>query len=129
MNERPASRSTSARAGGRLTRPARRSRVAQRTAFLNVPYDTEFENLYLAFIAGLCGFGLRPRATVEIVGSRRRLDRVISLIRGCRYSLHDLSRVQLDRKAPRTPRFNMPFELGLTVALSKRRQREHMEYI
>lgn len=28
-----------------------------------------------------------------------------------------MSRVQLDRSAPRTPRFNMPFELGLTVGI------------
>lgn len=34
----------------------------------------------------------------------------------CRYSIHDLSRVQLSRTAPRAPRFNMPFELGLAVS-------------
>jgi len=27
-----------------------------------------------------------------------------------------MSRVELDAKRPQTPRFNMPFELGLTVA-------------
>jgi hypothetical protein len=37
----------------------------------------------------------------------------------CNYSIHDLSRVQLDRYRPRTPRFNMPFELGLAVALER----------
>jgi hypothetical protein len=45
----------------------------------------------------------------------RRLDQIQSLIHSCRYSIHDLSRVQLDRRSPATPRFNMPFELGLTV--------------
>ncbi|MFZ0679861.1 hypothetical protein [Candidatus Binatus sp.] len=40
----------------------------------------------------------------------------MKLIRSCQYSFHDLSRVQLDREKPRTPRFNMPFELGLVVA-------------
>jgi hypothetical protein len=83
---------------------------------LNVPYDARYESLYLAFIAGLCGFGLVPRATLEIPTSDRRLDRIVKLIRTCRYSFHDLSRVQLDREKPRTPRFNMPFELGLVVA-------------
>jgi hypothetical protein len=82
------------------------------TAFLNVPYDKKYEGLYLAFIAGLCGFGLTPRATLEIPGSERRLNRILSLIRGCRYSFHDLSRVELDRSSPSTPRFNMPFEGG-----------------
>jgi hypothetical protein len=39
----------------------------------------------------------------------------VDLIRSCGYSLHDLSRVKVDLRRPRTPRFNMPFELGLTV--------------
>src|SRR5450755_2083879 len=33
-----------------------------------------------------------------------------------------MSRVELDRTAPRTPRFNMPFELGLTVGIGNRQQ-------
>jgi hypothetical protein len=84
--------------------------------FLNVPYDSKFEKLLLALIAGTTAFGLVPRATLEIATSSRRLDRIVELISSCRYSIHDLSRVELDQGAPRTPRFNMPFELGLTVA-------------
>lgn len=63
--------------------------------------------------------GLKPRATIEIPGGLNRLDKILDLIRSCRYSLHDLSRVELDRVPPVTPRFNMPFELGLAVASSK----------
>ena len=92
-----------------------RKRARQESAFLNIPYDRQYESLYLAFIAGLSGFGLVPRATVEIPTSDRRLDRIVKLIRECRYSFQDLSRVQLDRGRPSTPRFNMPFELGLAV--------------
>jgi hypothetical protein len=84
--------------------------------FLNVPYDRKFENLFLAYIAGISAFGLVPRATLEIPSSSRRLEKILELIETCRYSLHDLSRVELDPNAPRTPRFNMPFELGLAVA-------------
>ncbi len=85
--------------------------------FLNIPYDPQFSRLYSAYIAGLSAMSLVPRATLEISGNRR-LDRIVSLLESCAYSIHDLSRVQLDRKAPRTPRFNMPFELGLAVAWS-----------
>jgi hypothetical protein len=95
--------------------------------FLNIPYDSKFEKLFLAYIAGITSFGMVPRATLEIATSSRRLDRILELIRSCRYSIHDLSRVELDRSAPRTPRFNMPFELGLTVAsqrLSRKTQHE-----
>ena len=84
--------------------------------FLNIPYDKNFEPLYLAFIAGLSGFGLIPQAVLQIPESERRLLRIFSLIRRCKISFHDLSRVQLDPMHPRTPRFNMPFELGLAVA-------------
>jgi hypothetical protein len=67
-------------------------------------------------IAGLCAFGLRPRATLEIPSPTRRLDRILELLSACRYSFHDLSRVQLSDGAPR---FNMPFEVGLAVATAR----------
>ena len=97
--------------------------------FLNVPFDQRYELLFLAFIAGLCGFGLVPRATVEIPTSERRLDRILKLIQGCQYSFHDLSRVQIDATKPRTPRFNMPFELGLAVALTKVGDKTHQWFV
>jgi hypothetical protein len=91
--------------------------VEKADVFLNIPYDERFENLLFAYIAGISAFGFVPRATLEIPFSQRRLERIISLIASSRYSVHDLSRVQLDRNAPSTPRFNMPFELGITVGL------------
>ncbi|MGA9896888.1 MAG: hypothetical protein WBQ09_02230, partial [Terriglobales bacterium] len=93
-----------------------RLRVEQDAVFLNIPYDPQFERLYLAYIVGLTVLGFVPRATLGIPSGARRLERIFGLIQRCRYSVHDLSRVQLDRNAPRTPRFNMPFELGIAVA-------------
>jgi hypothetical protein len=101
-----------------------RRRRERYSVFLNVPYDTAFENLYLAYIAGLSAFGLIPRATIENPTSQRRLERILKLIQECAYSIHDLSRVQLNTRAPRVPRFNMPFELGLAVAQNARNRRE-----
>ena len=86
--------------------------------FINIRYDESFEPLYLAYITALSAMGFLPRATLGI-GGNRRLDRIASLIESCSYSIHDLSRVQLDRNAPPTPRFNMPFELGLAVAWTR----------
>lgn len=108
---------------------AARLGTSQNAAFINIPYDRRYEHLYLALIAGLCGFGLIPRATIEIPGSDRRLDRIFALIRRCRYSLHDLSRVSLDRSPPPTPRFNMPFELGLCLAWAKVGRRKHEYFV
>jgi hypothetical protein len=92
-----------------------KSRETADSVFLNVPYDRQFKKLFLAYISAISAFGFIPRATLEIPTSERRLDRILRLIEECRYSIHDLSRVQLDQNRPRTPRFNMPFELGLVV--------------
>lgn len=90
-------------------------RAERDSAFLNIPYDPDYEDRFLAYIAGVAAFGLDPRATLELTSGDRRLDRIFHLISTCKYSFHDLSLVKLDRKLPATPRFNMPFELGLVV--------------
>jgi hypothetical protein len=86
--------------------------------FLNIPYDEEFSNLYLAYIVGLYQLQLVPRLASEIAGGTRRLDRILGLIRSCRYSIHDLSRVEVSVSTGATPRFNMPLELGMTITWS-----------
>ncbi len=96
--------------------------------FLNIPYDKNFERLFRAYICGISAFGLVPRATLEIPGGARRLDRILGLIQSCAYAIHDLSRVQLDAHKPRTPRFNMPFELGLSVAHEKSTKKSKHEW-
>lgn len=98
---------------------ARRSQATRSTdVFINCPFDDRFESLYLAYIAGLVGTGLTPRCVLEIPsGGSSRLERLFGLLADCRWSVHDLSCVTLDARAPRVPRFNMPFELGLAAAL------------
>src|SRR5437016_3860275 len=110
-----------------------RSGVARKSSdskfvFLNIPYDRQFEPLCLAYICGIACFGLVPRATLEIPGDRR-LNRILDLIKRCGVSIHDLSRVQLDQNKPRTPRFNVPFELGLTIAREKLVDPKHQWYV
>jgi hypothetical protein len=114
-----------ARKPAKRIRNAPKLRVKDISVFLNVPYDAAFENLLLAYIAVISAYGFSPRATLEIPFGQRRLDRILTLIRQSQYSIHDLSRVQLDRKPPRTPRFNMPFELGLTIALERTAHPDH----
>jgi len=96
--------------------------------FLNIPYDKKFERLFLAYIAGISAYGMVPHATLEITDSSRRLEKILKLARSCEYSVHDLSRVELDRTKPRTPRFNMPFELGLCVADANRREGQRQNW-
>lgn len=113
----------------RRRRAGRGARLPVNTAFVNVPYDPDYEKLFIALVAGLSGFGLIPHATLEIPGSERRLNRIVHLLRRCRYSFHDLSRVELDATPPATPRFNMPFELGLSVALRLVLGRRHEWFV
>jgi hypothetical protein len=113
-----------ARKPAKRIRNAAKLRAKDSSVFLNVPYDAAFENLLLAYIAAISATDF-PHATLEIPFGQRRLDRVLTLIHQSQYSIHDLSRVQLDRKTPTTPRFNMPFELGLTVALERTAHPDH----
>jgi hypothetical protein len=111
-------------------RPAKRqSNQAEDSVFLNVPYDARFSSQFLAYLCGICAFGLVPRVTLELQGGARRLDRIVGLIESCRYSIHDLSWVIVDPTPPPTPRFNMPFELGLCVLHAMRSEGQHTWFI
>jgi len=106
------------------------ARFASNAVFLNIPYDKRFSSLYLAYIAGLVHLGFIPRVTLGLPSGARRLDKILAEIQGCRYSIHDLSRVSLDRNPPfATPRFNMPFELGLAVAWEKSNPAKHTWFV
>jgi hypothetical protein len=98
---------------------------AANDVFINIPFDPSYEYLYLSLIAGLVATGLNPRCVVEIPSGDDRLARIFKLISVCPYSIHDLSAVGLSRKPFRVPRFNMPFELGLAVALNLTSQGQH----
>ena len=95
------------------------------SVFLNIPYDDEFEDLYLAYIVGLTQLGLRINVSLA-VPNQGRLDAIIGLIEASDFSVHDLSRVESSRGIPR---FNMPLELGLALLHSKRSKKPHGVYI
>lgn len=59
--------------------------------------------------------GFTPRIALEDPDSgEARIERIKELIRACRLSIHDISRMEPLRKGD-LPRFNMPFELGLDL--------------
>ena len=56
---------------------------------------------------------LRPRCALEANnGAMTRIDKIVELIRDCRWGIHDISRTELSEEFG-LPRFNMPLELGL----------------
>jgi hypothetical protein len=97
--------------------------------FLNIPYDEEFRSLYIAYIVGLYQLDLVPHLASEIPGGGRRLDRIFQLIKSCRYSIHDLSRVELSTSHSAVPRFNMPVELGMTITWAHLNPNRHAWFV
>ncbi len=97
--------------------------------FLNVPYDEEFSSIYIAYIVGLFQLDLVPHIASEIPGGKRRLDRIFELIQSCRYSIHDLSRVEVSVTPTGLPRFNMPLELGMTITWANLHPKSHTWFV
>ncbi len=93
--------------------------------FLNIPYDSEFEDLYLAYIVGLTQLGLKLNVTLA-VPNQGRLNTIIDLIERSDFSIHDLSRIELSHGVPR---FNMPVELGLALYRSRVTKGKHRIHI
>jgi len=62
-----------------------------------------------------CGYA--PRCALDISDSGAvRLTEIVRMIAGCDFSIHDISRVELDVHT-QLPRFNMPLELGADLGL------------
>lgn len=93
--------------------------AAEKKVFLNIPYAREYEERLIALIAGLSLYGLVPTMGMVAGDNPNRLECILKAIGECKLSIHDLTWMELDAKEPRTPRFNMPFEFGLAVALAK----------
>lgn len=81
--------------------------------FINCPFDAAYWPLFEALVFCIVDCGFVPRCSLEEPDSgEARVRRIRRLIEDSRYSIHDLSRVEL---SPDLPRFNMPFELGLDL--------------
>ncbi len=88
-----------------------------RSVFINCPFDPEYKPLMRAvcFVVMACGYA--PRCALDYSDSGLvRFTEIVRLITACDRSIHDISRVELDRQS-RLPRFNMPLELGADLGL------------
>ncbi|MEQ1619057.1 MAG: hypothetical protein ABL883_12030 [Terricaulis sp.] len=107
--------------------PARRPSDARPRVFINCPFDDDYGDLLraLAFTIAVCGY--KPTCALDEDDARRiRFDKLKALIAEADLAIHDLSRIELSDETL-TPRFNMPFELGLYLGAKHfggRRQRQ-----
>jgi hypothetical protein len=79
----------------------------ERDVFINCPFDQQYRPLFRALLFAVydCGFVARSALEVEDSGEVR-VQKILRIIGESPYGIHDISRIE-------TPRFNMPFELGL----------------
>lgn len=87
----------------------------KRSIFINCPFDDPYKPLFNAIVFAVHDIGFLPRCALEASNAGQfRLNKIMDIISECKYSIHDLSRTDLDRTT-RLPRFNMPLELGLDL--------------
>ena len=87
----------------------------ERNLFVNCPFDLEYLPLLQCLIFTVLECGLEPRLALEEADSGLvRVHKIRDLIQSCRFSIHDISRMEPLRDGG-LPRFNMPFELGLDL--------------
>lgn len=81
--------------------------------FINCPFDEKYNSLLRPMLFTIIYLGFRPRIASERSDSAEsRIEKICSLIRASKYSIHDLSRLKASR-ADDFYRMNMPFELGI----------------
>ena len=86
--------------------------VNPNAVFINVPFDAAYEPLFITLVGVITFLDYTPHCVLEVRETGEgRLQRIYELMRSCRISVHDMSRIG----AP--ARFNMPFELGLACSL------------
>ena len=80
------------------------------SVFVNCPFDNQYKPLLDAALFAIHDCGFAARTALEVSGSGvTRLEKIARIIDGSRFSIHDISRVELTASSP-LPRFNMPFE-------------------
>ena len=91
----------------------------RKNVFINCPFDDDYRRLFHAIIFTVHVLSLNVRCALEESNAgNTRIEKIQNIIATCKYSIHDLSRTQLD-KVNRLPRFNMPLELGLDLGCKR----------
>src|SRR5947207_10138499 len=92
-----------------------RRKEYEQNVFINCPFDSEYAPIFEAIVFAVNDAGFRPKCARERLDSSQiRLQKIVALISASRFSIHDLSRTDLDDMNV-LPRFNMPLELGIDL--------------
>ena len=89
------------------------------SVFINCPFDSAYEPLFHGLIFAVRHMNLVPRSALDPSDAGQpRFDKILDLIENCKYSIHDISRTEVDPHHG-LPRFNVPFELGLDLGCKR----------
>lgn len=84
-----------------------------KNVFINCPFDKDYSSLLRPLVFTIVYLGFNPKIALERADAgEQRVDKILSLIKQSKYSIHDLSRTRSGKKAEFC-RLNMPFELGV----------------
>jgi len=90
----------------------------ERSVYINCPFDEEFKQVFDAILLATLACGFIPRSALETeTTSISRMERIANAMFASKYSIHDLSRCRGEEQE-NFARFNMPLELGISVALT-----------
>jgi hypothetical protein len=93
--------------------------MSGRDVFINCPFTDDYQANFQAIVFTVIRSGFTPRCARESDdGGEVRFEKICRIIRECPYSVHDISKTELDADSG-LPRFNMPFELGLFLGAKR----------
>ena len=85
----------------------------EKNVFINCPFDSNYKSLLRPTLFTIVYLGLQPRIALETIDAGQvRMEKISTLIRESKYSIHDLSRMEA-AKVGELFRLNMAFELGV----------------
>lgn len=97
------------------------------SVFINCPFDSAYEPLLHGLVFAVRHMRLVPKSALDPNDpGQPRFDKILALIENCKYSIHDISRTEVDPNHG-LPRFNVPFELGLDLGCKRYGKRTHRQ--
>ena len=97
------------------------------SVFINCPFDDMYAPILDVLVFAIFDCGLEPRYAMELDDSAQiRIDKIFNIINECKFSIHDISRTELDLDTD-LPRFNMPLELGMFLGARRFGGKRHGE--
>ena len=88
------------------------------SVFINCPFDEAYQEFFDAMVFTVYSCNFLPRCAKEADDSSQpRYEKIVDIIKGCKYGIHEISRTEPNEVG--LPWFNMPLELGLFLGAKK----------